>query len=79
MVNRPASEPNEPSSLLSAVRAVASGDADMAIRRQAVVAILRQTLLEGRQNAERLLNEGRNGIECVTVVERLRLVPISIS
>ena len=68
MVNRSAPEPIEISPLLPAVRAAAAGDADMAIRRQAVVAILRQTLAEGRQNAERLLNEGRNGIECVTVL-----------
>ncbi|NBQ39522.1 MAG: bifunctional uridylyltransferase/uridylyl-removing protein, partial [Alphaproteobacteria bacterium] len=68
MVNRSAPEPIEISPLLSAARAAAAGDADMAIRRQAVVAILRQTLAEGRQNAERLLNEGRNGIECVTAL-----------
>ena len=56
---------DSPEQLALVLRQLASGNADLATRRQAVVAVLRDMLAGGRKEAERILHDKRNGLDCV--------------
>lgn len=56
---------DSPESLALVLRQLASGSADLATRRQAVVAVLRDVIASGRKEAEQILHEKRNGLDCV--------------
>jgi [protein-PII] uridylyltransferase len=74
MANMAQSSPSEPFDVtlpLTALREAAQGPGDTGIRRQAVVSILREVLTKGRVDAERLLIERRNGLECVAALSGL--------
>jgi [protein-PII] uridylyltransferase len=51
--------------LTEALKLAVSGSGDLALKRQDVVALLRQRLANNRQSAEHILNDRRNGTECV--------------
>ncbi len=56
---------------ISALREAASGSGEPRLRRQAVVAILRDVLAKGRADAEQSLAKNGNGLECVAALSTL--------
>ena len=52
--------------MMEALRAAAQGPGEIGMRRQAVVAILREHLAKGRTEAEKSLKERGDGMACVT-------------
>ena len=71
MAQNPAHESFDPAIPMTALREAASGPGEAGLRRQAVVAILRDVLAKGRADAERSLIEHGNGLECVTALSTL--------
>jgi [protein-PII] uridylyltransferase len=71
MAQNSAHESFDPAIPMTALREAASGPGEPSLRRQAVVAILRDVLAKGRADAERSLIEHGNGLECVAALSTL--------
>ena len=71
MASSPFPEPHDVAIPMAALREAAAGRGDPAVRRQAVVAILRDVWAKGRAVAEQNLTERGNGLECVAALSGL--------
>ena len=71
MAPNPTHEPFDLTIPMAALREAGSGKGEAGVRRQAVVAILRDVLVRGRAEAERSIAQNGNGLECVTMLSNL--------